>query len=116
MEWHPASFFRTDIVPETPFAILILNQPINENAFDAVRRHGTFSFSCSEKFNSVQSFDYDYCCSIHQSHLEKKRIHTPRRFYARASISSRALDEIEISLQLSTNKPKPIYFSVELIN
>lgn len=40
MEWHPASFFRTDIIPENPYAILVLNQPINENAFDAVRRHG----------------------------------------------------------------------------
>ncbi|KAE8551399.1 thiamine pyrophosphokinase [Talaromyces marneffei ATCC 18224] len=43
MEWHPASIFRTDVIPTTPFAILILNQPINENAFDAVRRHACYT-------------------------------------------------------------------------
>ncbi|OKL55390.1 hypothetical protein UA08_09345 [Talaromyces atroroseus] len=42
MEWHPASFFRTDIIPPNPYAILILNQPINENAFDAARRHACY--------------------------------------------------------------------------
>ncbi|QKX59770.1 uncharacterized protein TRUGW13939_06912 [Talaromyces rugulosus] len=43
MEWHPASLFRTDTVPANPFAILVLNQPINERAFDAVRRHACYT-------------------------------------------------------------------------
>ncbi|KAH8705894.1 putative thiamine pyrophosphokinase Thi80 [Talaromyces proteolyticus] len=42
MEWNPSLFFQTDSVPKNPFAILILNQPINERAFDAVRRHACY--------------------------------------------------------------------------
>ncbi|PLB42679.1 thiamine diphosphokinase, partial [Aspergillus candidus] len=33
MEWDPTQFFRTDDDPPAPFALLVLNQPINENAF-----------------------------------------------------------------------------------
>lgn len=87
MEWHPASFFRTDIIPTTPFAILILNQPINENAFDAVRRHGTFSVMLFQQ--SFSKSDLCQGCSIHCNRIwRKKWIHTPRRSYS----ISRALD------------------------
>jgi hypothetical protein len=40
MEWDPTQYFRTDTTPKLPYAILVLNQPINERAFDAIRRHG----------------------------------------------------------------------------
>ncbi|CRG89052.1 thiamine pyrophosphokinase, putative [Talaromyces islandicus] len=43
MEWDPTSLFRTDTVPTNPFAILVLNQPVNERAFDAVRRHACYT-------------------------------------------------------------------------
>lgn len=78
MEWHPASFFRTDIIPTTPLAILILNQPINENAFDAVRRHGAFYFLCSKQSDCRQA-----CSGVGQPIAiasGEKWIHTPRRF------------------------------------
>ena len=39
MEWDPTRFFRDDI-PPTPFALLVLNQPINEKAFSVLREHG----------------------------------------------------------------------------
>ncbi|KAE8347158.1 hypothetical protein BDV24DRAFT_54479 [Aspergillus arachidicola] len=38
MEWDPTQFFRDDHTPN-PFALLILNQPINERAFRVLRRH-----------------------------------------------------------------------------
>lgn len=39
MEWDPTQFFRTDN-PPTPFALLVLNQPINEKAFKVLKEHG----------------------------------------------------------------------------
>lgn len=39
MEWDPTQFFRTD-KPPTPFALLVLNQPINEKAFKVLKDHG----------------------------------------------------------------------------
>lgn len=39
MDWHPTQFFRSSPVP-SPFALLILNQPINENAFAELYKHG----------------------------------------------------------------------------
>lgn len=41
MEWDPTQFFRDDHTPN-PFALLILNQPINERAFRVLRKHGMF--------------------------------------------------------------------------
>ncbi|PYH88695.1 thiamine pyrophosphokinase [Aspergillus ellipticus CBS 707.79] len=38
MDWDPTQFFR-DEVPPTPFALLILNQPINDKAYDVLRKH-----------------------------------------------------------------------------
>lgn len=40
MDWHPTQFFRTSPAP-SPFALLVLNQPINENAFGVLHKHGT---------------------------------------------------------------------------
>lgn len=40
MEWDPIQFFRSAHRPSNPFAILILNQPINESALAVLRRHG----------------------------------------------------------------------------
>lgn len=40
MDWDPTQFFRTD-APPSPFALLVLNQPINEKAFKVLREHGT---------------------------------------------------------------------------
>ncbi|KAA8646959.1 hypothetical protein EYZ11_013344 [Aspergillus tanneri] len=38
MEWDPTQYFRADD-PPTPFALVILNQPINEKAFSVLREH-----------------------------------------------------------------------------
>ncbi|KAL1964421.1 hypothetical protein VTN77DRAFT_6979 [Rasamsonia byssochlamydoides] len=44
MEWDPTQFFRSDKdrPPRLPYAILVLNQPINERAFVAIRKHACF--------------------------------------------------------------------------
>ncbi|RDW83745.1 thiamine diphosphokinase [Aspergillus mulundensis] len=40
MEWDPTQFFREDEVESwQPFALLVLNQPINETALRALRKH-----------------------------------------------------------------------------
>ncbi|PCH10182.1 hypothetical protein PENOC_004460 [Penicillium occitanis (nom. inval.)] len=89
MEWHPASFFRTDIIPKTPFAILILNQPINENAFDAVRRHACYTLLADGganryydlmKSRSLENIDLPSCIlgdldSIHPHVLTHYKTH-----------------------------------------
>lgn len=41
MEWDPTQFFRADD-PPTPFALVVLNQPINEKAFAVLKEHGGF--------------------------------------------------------------------------
>ncbi|KAH8423640.1 thiamine diphosphokinase [Aspergillus melleus] len=38
MEWDPTQFFRADD-PPTPFALVVLNQPINEKAFAVLKGH-----------------------------------------------------------------------------
>ncbi|KAF9894986.1 hypothetical protein FE257_004610 [Aspergillus nanangensis] len=38
MEWDPTQFFRDD-KPPAPFALIILNQPINERAFGILNKH-----------------------------------------------------------------------------
>ncbi|KKK18189.1 hypothetical protein AOCH_005415 [Aspergillus ochraceoroseus] len=38
MEWDPTQFFRDD-EPPSPFALIILNQPINETALALLRKH-----------------------------------------------------------------------------
>jgi thiamine pyrophosphokinase len=44
MEWDPTQFFRSDKdrPPRIPYAILVLNQPINDSAFAAIRKHGMY--------------------------------------------------------------------------
>lgn len=42
MDWDPTQFFRAN-EPPTPFALLILNQPINEKAFNVLKHHGKLS-------------------------------------------------------------------------
>ena len=39
MEWNPTQYFRT-AEPAVPYVVLILNQPINDRAFGAIREHG----------------------------------------------------------------------------
>lgn len=39
MHWHPAKFF-TDAKPETPYALLLLNQSLNVPAYKRVVCHG----------------------------------------------------------------------------
>ena len=39
MEWDPSRFFRVSGSP-SPYALLILNQPINENAFGVLSQYG----------------------------------------------------------------------------
>lgn len=38
-DWDPTQFFRNDGPPHTPFALVILNQPINERAYAVLRKH-----------------------------------------------------------------------------
>jgi thiamine pyrophosphokinase len=40
MEWDPMQFFRPNR-PSIPFAILVLNQPINERAFTAISAYAS---------------------------------------------------------------------------
>ncbi|EAW11951.1 thiamine diphosphokinase [Aspergillus clavatus NRRL 1] len=40
MEWDPTQFFRESDDPVAPFALLVLNQPINERAFTVLNDHG----------------------------------------------------------------------------
>ena len=42
MEWYPGKFFN-DAPPETPYAVLLLNQPLNVRAYEKVVLHGTQS-------------------------------------------------------------------------
>ena len=44
MDWDPTQFFRTD-APPSPFALLVLNQPINEKAFLVLRERGTLALT-----------------------------------------------------------------------
>lgn len=39
MEWDPSRFFRASEA-SMPYALLVLNQPINERAFGALSEHG----------------------------------------------------------------------------
>jgi hypothetical protein len=39
MEWDPSRFFRLEGSP-SPYALLVLNQPINEKAFGVLSEHG----------------------------------------------------------------------------
>ncbi|KAJ5145701.1 thiamine pyrophosphokinase eukaryotic [Penicillium bovifimosum] len=41
MEWDPSRFFRSSGSP-SPYAMLVLNQPINEKAFGVLSRHASF--------------------------------------------------------------------------
>lgn len=41
MEWDPSRFFGAAGSP-SPYALLILNQPINESAFGVLSEHGAF--------------------------------------------------------------------------
>ncbi|KAJ9260456.1 hypothetical protein DTO207G8_501 [Paecilomyces variotii] len=43
MEWDPTQFFRDGIRPSVPFALLVLNQPINQRAFAALNKHACFT-------------------------------------------------------------------------
>src|SRR5262245_59263215 len=48
-EWDPTQFFREGY-PSSPYALLILNHPINEKAYDVLQRHGEyFATVCSLK-------------------------------------------------------------------
>lgn len=44
MEWDPTQYFRDGVRPPVPFALLVLNQPINGRAFTALKKHGEFPF------------------------------------------------------------------------
>ena len=41
MEWDPSRFFRVSGSP-SPYALLVLNQPINENAFGVLSQYGEY--------------------------------------------------------------------------
>ncbi|KAK2802653.1 hypothetical protein FQN50_007261 [Emmonsiellopsis sp. PD_5] len=41
--WYPAQFFNAATPPPSPFAILVLNHPINENAYKILKKHASFT-------------------------------------------------------------------------
>ncbi|KAJ5619489.1 thiamine pyrophosphokinase eukaryotic [Penicillium lagena] len=41
MEWHPSRFFERSGSP-SPYALLVLNQPINDRAFNALSQHASY--------------------------------------------------------------------------
>jgi thiamine pyrophosphokinase len=43
MEWDPSRFFHPQ-GSSSPYALLILNQPINEKAFGVLSRYGKFLY------------------------------------------------------------------------
>ncbi|ODH30581.1 hypothetical protein ACO22_03548 [Paracoccidioides brasiliensis] len=43
MDWYPARFFNSPTPPSSPFALLILNQPINEKACKIFKKHASFT-------------------------------------------------------------------------
>ncbi|EEH22989.2 hypothetical protein PABG_05200 [Paracoccidioides brasiliensis Pb03] len=43
MDWYPARFFNSPTPPSSPFALLILNQPINEKACKILKKHASFT-------------------------------------------------------------------------
>ena len=40
LEWDPTQFLRESTAPRNPFAILVLNHPINENVIEVLQRNG----------------------------------------------------------------------------
>jgi hypothetical protein len=46
MEWDPTQFFREDEdMTPPPFALVVLNQPINEIALSVLREHGMSTYT-----------------------------------------------------------------------
>ncbi|EEQ87530.1 thiamine pyrophosphokinase Thi80 [Blastomyces dermatitidis ER-3] len=44
MDWYPAQFFNPAAPPpSSPFALLVLNQPINQNAYTILKKHASFT-------------------------------------------------------------------------
>lgn len=64
MEWDPTQFFRDDHTPN-PFALLILNQPINERAFRVLRRHGMFLCPTLYTYIYIHVYGYMYSNIVH---------------------------------------------------
>ncbi|QSS57181.1 thiamine pyrophosphokinase Thi80 [Histoplasma capsulatum var. duboisii H88] len=43
MDWYPAQFFNTVAPPSSPFALIVLNQPINQHAYRVLDKHARFT-------------------------------------------------------------------------
>ncbi|EER39399.1 thiamine pyrophosphokinase Thi80 [Histoplasma capsulatum H143] len=43
MDWYPAQFFNTVAPPSSPFALIVLNQPINQHAYRVLNKHARFT-------------------------------------------------------------------------
>ncbi|KAK2790250.1 hypothetical protein FQN53_000016 [Emmonsiellopsis sp. PD_33] len=41
--WYPAQFFDPATPPPSPFALLVLNHPINPNAYEILKKHASFT-------------------------------------------------------------------------
>lgn len=44
MEWNPTQFLRKT-PPAVPYALIVLNHAINENAYDVLKKHGANTIS-----------------------------------------------------------------------
>ncbi|PWY96310.1 thiamine pyrophosphokinase [Aspergillus sclerotioniger CBS 115572] len=54
MEWDPTQFFRDEgDNPPTPFALLILNHPINEKAYDVLQKHALITVCADGGANHI---------------------------------------------------------------
>lgn len=62
MEWDPTQFFRP-AGANTPYAILVLNQPINQSAWDILRKHGMYRF-VRRGICNILTLEYVACFTI----------------------------------------------------
>lgn len=62
-EWDPTRFFRSD-TPPTPFALLVLNQPINERAFAVLREHGACALALSRGQHLILIGIFSACFTV----------------------------------------------------
>ncbi|OJD24528.1 mitochondrial import inner membrane translocase subunit tim9 [Blastomyces percursus] len=66
MDWYPAQFFNPSAPPSSPFALLVLNQPINQNAYTILKKHGEFHVSAvdwSHVYSNIVQRCFEDCVS-----------------------------------------------------
>ncbi|GMG06456.1 unnamed protein product [Aspergillus oryzae var. brunneus] len=105
MEWDPTQFFRDDHTPN-PFALLILNQPINERAFRVLRRHDSITPDTRTHYANLgvriihdedqYSTDFTKCLNYLRAHV--------REFLSSSTSSSQSSSEHSVSTSEEVKK------------